>query len=103
MQRALVDLLSSIPTRPARQQLQLWLVQKEQRRRTSTLLHSLGRRVTPAQAKRLDVLDLSYPVLCEIRGSASSDDKFRRALQERGVRSKPLREKLVAIVKIGNS
>ena len=102
MQRALVDLLSSIPTRPARQQLQLWRVQKEQRRRTSTLLHTPGRRVTAAQAMRLDVLDLSYPVLCEIRGSASSDDKFRRALQERGVRSKLLREKLVVIVKIGN-
>ncbi len=102
METALVDLHSSVPARPANQQIRLWQDQKQQRLRTSTLLHSLGKRITAAQAKRLDTLDLSYKVLCEIRGCAN-DAEFQRLLKERGVHSKPLREKLTVIVpKIGN-
>ena len=92
MQTALVDLLSSLPTRPIRQELHLWTVQKEQRRRTSTLLHSLGRGITAKQAERLDALNLSKAILCGIRAASTSDEEFQRVLQKRGVRSKPQRE-----------
>ena len=103
MQTALVDLLSSLPTRPIRQQLHLWTVQKEQRRRTSTLLHSLGRGITAKQAERLDALNLSKATLCGIRAASTSDEEFQRVLQKRGVRSKPLRERLTTIIpRIGN-
>ena len=63
---------------------------KEQRRRTSSILYSLGRQITAAQAKHLDELSLSFPALCEIRASCTSDDEFQKTLMRRGVRSKKL-------------
>ena len=100
----LVDLLSSLPTRPARQQVELWRVQKGQRTRTTRLLHSLGNRITAAQAKRLDTLGLSHTVLCELRAASAGDEEFQKVLREREVHSKPLREKLAAVVpKMGDS
>jgi len=69
MSTRLVDLLSSLPTRPARQQVELWGVQKGQRTRTTRFLHSLGNRITAAQAKRLDTLGLSHIVLCKLRAA----------------------------------
>ena len=94
-EKALVGLLPSLPKRSPRQQIQLWNSQKDQRRRTSTLLYSLGRQITATQAKRLDSLNLSYDVLCEIRVSCSGED-FQKTLLQRGVRSKKLREKLIS-------
>ena len=70
---------------------------KEQRRRTSGILYSLGRQITAAQAKHLDELSLSFPALCEIRASCTSDDEFQKTLMRRGVRSKKLREKLTSL------
>jgi len=104
MSTRLVDLLSSLPTRPARQQVELWRVQKGQRTRTTRLLHSLGNRITAAQAKRLDTLGLPHTVLCELRAASAGDEEFQKALRECGVHSKPLREKLAAVVpKMGDS
>ena len=100
MSTPLLGLLASLPKRSATQQLQLWRLQKNQRIRTTTLLHSLGNRITAAQAKRLDAyaLQLSYTALCTIRENTAGDTEFQRILLERGVRSKPLREKLTAVL-----
>ena len=57
----LVNLLSSLPTQPARQLVELWRVQKGQRTRTTRVLHSLGNRITAAQAKRLDTVCHTQP------------------------------------------
>ena len=92
-----VDLLSSLPKRSPTEQIQCWKVQKEQHRRTSSLLRSLGRQITAAQAKRLDALNLSYEVLREIR-QCYSGEEFVKTLLERGVRSKVLREKLKTVL-----
>ena len=78
-----LDLLSSVPTRPARQQLLLWRTQKEERSRTCSLLQALGKRVTVSQAKHLDTLHLTYPVLRQIRSSCTSSDKFQKVLWQR--------------------
>ena len=61
-------------------------------------MHALGRGVTAAQAKRLDVLGLSRQALIDIREGAATAEEFKSVLLERGVRSRPLREKLVVIV-----
>ena len=63
MSTRLVDFLSGLPTRPARQQVELWRVQKGQRTRTTRLLQSLGNRIIAAQAKRLDTLGLSHSLV----------------------------------------
>ena len=96
--QAIVDLMSSLPKRSPRQQLQLWNSQKEQRRRTSGILLSLGRQITQQQAKRLDELNLSFPALCNIRAAYKVDSDFDKALLQQGVRSKSLREKLASSV-----
>ena len=93
---ALVDLLTSLPKRSPTQQLNLWMSQKDQRLRTSSLLYSLGRQITATQAKRLDSLGLSHDVLREIWVSSPSE-MFQETLLVRGVRSKKLREKLTSI------
>ena len=91
---ALVDLLTSLPKRSLTQQLNLWMSQKDQRLRTSSLLYSLGRQITATQAKRLDSLGLSHDVLCEIWVSSPSE-VFQETLLVRGVCSKKLRERKV--------
>ena len=55
------------------QQLQL---QKQQRTRTTTLLHSLENQITGAQVKRLDALQLSYIALRTIRENPSETLSF---------------------------
>lgn len=85
-EKSLVDLLSSLPKRSARQQFQPWNKQKEQRRRTSSILYSLGWQITTSQAKRLDELNLSFPVLCEIQ-AYWSDDKKQPCNREYAARS----------------
>ena len=79
-QTALVDLLSSVPTRTTRQQLLLWRTQKEERGCTCLLLQALGKRVTVPQAKRLATLHLTYPVLRQIGSSCASNDEFQKVL-----------------------
>ena len=98
-QTDLIDLLASLPARTSNRQLALWRLQKEQKRRTTALLQSLGKSVTAAQVKRLDSLNLDHSTLRALRSSPSDNDEFQAVLKKRGVRSKPLREKLAAIVR----
>lgn len=93
----IVELLGTLPKRSAKVQIQCWNTMKEQRRRTSALLYSLGRQVTAAQAKRLDALSLTYEVLCELRQSCSTEE-FMTTLFQRGVRSRKLRERLSSLL-----
>ena len=74
---ALGELLASLPSRGARQQLKLWRTQKDQRERISGLLHSLGKGVTAAQAKRLYTLGLFHQALVDIRGSTATTEEFQ--------------------------
>lgn len=79
---ALVNLLSSLPRQPIRQQLQIWHQQKELRRRTTTLLHTLGRRITAAQVKCLHEISLCYTPLCTMSKHCSSEAEFHKAFQQ---------------------
>ena len=63
------------------------------------ILSSLGKRVTNAQAKRLNELGLSFEALQDLRFSSKDSEEFSKALLDSGVRSKPLRDKLCDIVK----
>ena len=93
---AIVD-LSNLPKQSPKVQLQCWTTVKEHRQRTSALLYSLGQQITAAQAKRVDALNLSCEVLCELRRSSSTED-FMIKLFQRGVWSRKLREKLSSIL-----
>ena len=73
-------------------QFELRQIQKEQRRRTSRLLQTLGKGITAAQVKRLDTLNLQYCTLQKIHDSAADDAEFQGALLALGVQSRPLRE-----------
>ena len=61
-------------------------------------LYSLGQQIIAAQAKRLDELSLSFPDLCEMRASCTSDDEFQKSVMHQGVHTKKLREKLTPSV-----
>ena len=63
----LVNLLSSLPVRSPRKQLQLWTAQKDMHILASRLLCRLGRGITKAQAKRLATLSITYEVLVQLR------------------------------------
>ena len=65
----------------SKQQLHLWIVQKEQRRRSSTLVHSQGKGITAKHAERLDGLDFSKATFCGIRAASTSDNQFQRVHQ----------------------
>ena len=97
---ALVGLLSSLPIQSAKAATAKVAYTKGPAMscRTSPLLYALGKRVTSAQAKWLDALNLSHWVLCNIRADTATYKDFRRVLLEKRVRSKPLREKLTAII-----
>ena len=95
----LVDLLSTLPVRSPAQQLDAWVTQKTTHNRVTQILSSLGKRITNAQAKRLDELGLPFEALQDLRSSSKDSEEFSKALLDRGVRSKPLRDKLSDIVK----
>lgn len=99
LKTGLVNLLSSLQVRSPSQQLGAWATQKNTHNRVTQLLTSLGKRITNAQAKRLNELGLSYEALQDLRSSTKDRDGFYKAIQESGVNSKPLCEKLNAIVK----
>ena len=97
MKTELVNLLSNLPVRSAAQQLGMWISQKSSHNRVTHLLAALGKRVTNAQAKRLDELGLSYNTLLDLRLSSKNVKDFSKTLQKRGVRSKCVRQKLSAM------
>ena len=69
-------------------------------KRTSSLIRSLGKpAVTPAQAKRLDDLGLGYEDLTTLYRHSKDKDVFCSVLKKKGVNSKPLREKLVKLLR----
>lgn len=64
--------------------------------RRAYLTRSLGKpRITPAQANRLDALGLSHEDLLKLSSESKDAEVFMKVLKDRGVNSKPLREKLV--------
>lgn len=92
---SLVDCFSQLPIRPPKKQRSLWIAQKRAFQRSSTLIKSIGKpAVTTAQAKRLDDLGFAYEDLLKLRADSKDRDVFMQALKEKGVNSKPLREKL---------
>ena len=95
----LVALLSALPTRSGTQEVDQWHTQQCQHSRCTQILSSLGKHITAAQAKRLDVIGLSFEVMLALCQSCPDDESFIALLKVRGVNSKPLREKLACIVK----
>ena len=95
----LQELLPRLPSRTASSQLHIWTRQKNQHGRCSFLLRALGKKITSAQAKRLDDLGLTYDELRFLRKSSDSTDDFVTTLSSKGVNSKALREKLASFVK----
>ena len=95
--QSLVRCLSHIPVRSPKKQVKLWMEQRHLYQRTSSLITSLGGKpaVTAAQAKRLDSLGFSHASLVELRSVCEDDPTFCQSLRKRGVRSKPLQQKLV--------
>ena len=94
-----IGLVDSLPARSPAQQLGAWATQKNTHNRVTQILTSLGKRVTNAQAKRLNELGLSYETLQDLRTSCKDSDEFCKTLLDSGVRSKPLRDKLSGIIK----
>ena len=99
MKTELVDRLSSLPVRSTAQQLGAWATQKNTHNRITQILTSLGKRVTNAQAKRLNELGLSFQALQNLRSSCKDSEEFCKTLLESGVWSKPLRDKLSTLIK----
>ena len=55
-------------------------------------------KLTAAQAKCLNMLSLSYDALQDLRAQCKNPEEFMAVLQNKGINSKLLREKLATIV-----
>ena len=80
--------------------MKLWIQQKRAHIRTTALVKAIGKpSLTAAQAKRLDVLGLGFNDLLKLHrdsGTRSgSRDEFLTAMKDNGIRSGPVREKIV--------
>ena len=96
---SLVGCLSKLPIRSPKTQNNLWIHQKRLFQRTSALIRSLGKpAVTSAQAKRLDDLGFGHADLVKLYSESKDRDVFMKVLKDKGVKSKPLREKLVKLL-----
>ena len=90
-----LDCFSKLQFRSSTELLKCWVSQKGLHQRTTSLISSLGKPcVTSPQAKRLDFLGLSYPRLINFYSKAKDKDAFMKTLKDKGVKSKPLQEKL---------
>ena len=89
----LVDLLSTLPVISPVQQLGAWATQNTTHNRVTQILSSLGKRVTNAQAKRLNELGLSFKALQDLRSTSKDSEEFSMDLLDSGIRSKPLCDK----------
>lgn len=77
----------------------MWVNQKRAFQRTTTLIKSLGKpAITSPQAKRLHALGLGYEDLVQLHVDSKDKDVFLKVLKDKGVNSKPLREKLVKLL-----
>lgn len=91
--------LNTLLIRPPKKQRLLWVDQKRTFQRTTALIKSLGKpAITAPQAKRLDVLGLGYEDLVKLHTESNDTDVFIKILKDKGVNSKPLREKLVKLL-----
>lgn len=80
--------------------MSLWVNQKRLHQRSTALISSLGKpSITNAQAKKLDALGLTYDKLVRLLSELKDGDGFSRILQDMGVHSKPLREKLLKLLR----
>ncbi len=96
----LINCLAKIPTRTYDRMMELWTTQKLVFSQSTALVKSLGKpSITKIQAKRLMELGLTHDSLKILR-SQSADETFKKALIEKGVKSKPLREKLTKLVPV---
>lgn len=97
--QSLVSCLSRLPIRSPKTQRKLWIEQKRVFQRTTSLIKSLGKpAITKSQAKRLDILGLGHEDLVQLHSSSKDEEEFLKFLKEKGVNSKPLREKLVKLL-----
>jgi len=80
--------------------VELWRTQTAHFARSKRLIGLLGRKVTVAQAKRLDMLSLPYDALQDLRAQCKNPEEFMAVLHNKGVNSKLLREKLATIVRL---
>lgn len=97
---SLVACLSNLPIRSPKHQQSLWSSQKRLFQRTTALTRSLGGKpsITSLQAKRLDSLGFTFEGLVKLYRECDPA-KFQAVLKEKGVNSKPLREKLAKQLK----
>ena len=97
--QSLVSCLSKLPVRPPKTQWKLWIDQKRLFHRTTSLIRSLGKpAITAPQAKRLDALGLGHEELVQLHSNSKGREKFIKVLKDKGVNSKPLREKLAKLL-----
>ncbi len=97
--QSLSNCLSSLTVRCPSQQIKLWLEQKELFMQSTSLIKAFGKpALTSAQAKKLVSKNL---LLDDIKAifQEVGEDEFHRALKERGINSRPLREKLAKALK----
>ncbi len=81
---------------PHEQTYKLWIQQKRIFMRAASLIIAIGKhKLTSTQAKKLDYLGFTFNSLSLLCQQYGGTEEFRAALKERGVRSKPLREKLM--------
>ena len=95
-----LNCLDDVEIRSPNQQLMLWKSQKMAYKRTTSLVASLGKpSITAPQAKRLDFLGFTFESLLDLYCQASDQDAFTTVLKGKGVNSRPLRAKLVELLK----
>ena len=88
---SLARCLSSLPTRSPHLHRKLWVDQKKSFMRASVLIKPT---ITPAQDKRLDTLGLKFEDLLKLYRESADREAFLTTMKEKGIGSKPLREKL---------
>lgn len=97
---SLASCLSELPIRSPLTQKKLWVDQKNLHLRTTRLVRSLGKpAVTSLQAKKLDSLGLGYDELLQLKSRSKGKESFLETLKDKGVNSKPLREKLATLLR----
>ncbi len=96
---ALAGSLANLSVRTPQVQLSLWINQRNTYRRAAALIKSLGRpNLTSTQAKKLDSLGIGYTELLQLREDSGTTEVILTALKDKGIRSKPLREKLAKAI-----
>ena len=94
---SLVRCLSSLTIRCPQQQVKLWMDQKESFLKAAVIIKAFGNPcLTTLQAKKLDSLGLTYEDLAKLLQETGGGETFHKALKDKGINSKLLREKLAS-------